>query len=594
MWSDRETQHDCLGFSSNVEVLSALCLQSDVSPLTLGIYGSWGSGKSSLMTMIRCRIEEHDTEKKVLTLWFNAWRYEGRDEAQSALIHAILAKLKDQRSLSEKAGALFKDIKKSVSALKFAKTITKSAITLTPDIQGFLDSFEKQSESVAETMESFEKKFAELVEELGLDRIVVFIDDLDRCSSQKVIETFETIKLFLNIPECTFVIGADPDKIERAIVEVFLVRSEDSHKAKPYARDYMEKIVTLPFRIPEQGFRHIACYTGMLILHKYLSDTGWQQLVEDRSTIYGTSGEIHEVLIEWATKNKASFTGGISDALGDMKQLLPNTETLARGLRGNPRQIKRALNILGLRQLLSKANGLETQPKLLVKLTVLEYVWKDFFDAVSEAVDPRTGKTDLFDEVIKAAGSDSEKGEESETVSLALEQPGLVAFIKADPELDSDTDLAPYLFLAQTALESRHAGGPRPADEEVSEIVERIMSDDRFRSKAASIQAASKPTEIVRSIVRRLETEIPNAKNPASQTHALIALRTICDAQPGLFELAVSMMSKLPQPTSDAVSLTAGALLDAASKHVTIAPTLRNRFKAPTVVQAVRRKRDAP
>lgn len=90
MWSDRESEQDFLGYTSYVNVLSETCTMKDLAPLTLGIFGPWGSGKTSLMRMLQAKVDLNAAAAKSRTLWFNAWRYEGREEAQSALIHAVL------------------------------------------------------------------------------------------------------------------------------------------------------------------------------------------------------------------------------------------------------------------------------------------------------------------------------------------------------------------------------------------------------------------------------------------------------------------------------------------------------------------------
>ena len=298
MWSDRETHQDCLGYSAYVTVLANVCTHKDLAPLTLGIFGPWGSGKTSLMHMLMEHIEATKGEKKRSVLWFNAWMYEGREEAQSALVHAILANLQKGVTLAGEAKQLIEKLMKGTSVLKLGTFIMKSAITMTPNLEDFSKCFKDESEKVANTMESFESDFKKLLDLVGIDRIVVFIDDLDRCSSSKVIETFETIKLFLNTPACTFVIGADAEKIQSAVGEVYKVANDLKRQ-----KDYLEKIVQIPFSIPSQDIRDIGCYVGMLIVGRHLNEQGWAKLAEVRPRFYNPEGSLVDVFCKWVTDN---------------------------------------------------------------------------------------------------------------------------------------------------------------------------------------------------------------------------------------------------------------------------------------------------
>src|SRR5260370_653289 len=162
---------------------------------------------------------------------------------------------------------------------------------------------------------------------------------------------------------------------------------------------------------------------------------------------------------------------------------MPYVQSLARGLRGSPRQIKRFLNIISLRRRLAKENELEVKQDLLIKLAVLEYAWEDFFNAVGETVDPATGHSALIEEVLKAATSDDGKQSESKLVTESMGRAGLVEYLLAEPKLTGKIDLNPYLFLAQTSLSRGRAVGLQPADEKAKNLAMAIESDDPIRSR---------------------------------------------------------------------------------------------------------------
>lgn len=561
MWSDCETRDDCLGFCSYVKVLADICVEKEIAPLALGIFGSWGSGKTSLMKMLKDTIDQFPENTKIRSIWFNAWRYEGKEEAQSALIHSIINKLEEGKTLGQDIKDNLKKLKDGAGILKLAKFIGKTAITLTPDIGGFVDCFRDESEKISKTMEHFEKDFEEVLFKMQISRIVVFIDDLDRCQSAKVIEVFETIKLFLNIPECTFVIGADSDKIEQAISGTYSIGKQDGAL---FAKDYLEKIIQLPFRIPEQRLPDIACYVGMLILRRHLEKDVWLGMLKERASLI-TKSSIMDGFVEWVIKNKDKFVDTkIELPTNQLKQILPYVDILARGLRGNPRQIKRFLNILDLRHRLAEENHLKITPDLLIKLTVLEYAWPKFFEELVETFDFSTGKTLLLDEIIKTKGS-LENVTDSPSLKAALEIPGLYKFIEMAPNL-SKADLSPYLFLAQTSLGSQQVTALTSLDETAKFYIDRISSDDRVRSDAAARQASKLEPSAISAIIRPLITRMVSAPNEKTLTHIIIGLDTICRQHSSCYGDVIKGMESVQFASGTGSALAANTFVANANK----------------------------
>jgi len=536
------------------------------------------------MKMLQARIQD---EQRVKTVWANAWRYEGKEEMQSALVHAILTAVTEDKTLSEEVKDLLGRIKRGTSVLKLGKFIGKTLLTMSPDVGALIDCFEAESEELAATMAKFEEDFEALLRETDLKRIVIFIDDLDRCQSGKVVETFETIKLFLDIPECTFVIGADPSKIEHAIKDHYKLDREAFEPTsgdRGFADDYIEKIVQIPFRIPEQTLPNIACYVGMLVLHNELTTEAWQSLVGSRKAITSHANGVHTGLSDWIRQQPgAAFRKSVAAARAALRSTQPFVAILAHGLRGNPRQIKRFLNILELRQLLAASNGLDVDEGVLVKVLVLEYTWKSFFTEVAANCDGDDGRSELLKECRRYREKEFDVSDSS-SLAQAVELPGLQGFLAQEPLLE-DVDLRPYLFLAQTALQ---LPGPSlgPPDETARALTEAIAQDDRIRSRAAAREAGRSEYVIASAVGRSLAAKLHTVTSLVAQVNVVNSLRLIADRHPGVLPVVVGSLMDLDAGKNEALALAVQPMLDLAEQNEIDVAQLRERFTRSSPVTA--------
>jgi predicted KAP-like P-loop ATPase len=90
MWSDNETTVDLLGFDYLVDSLEILLSQPNLLPVTVGVLGDWGSGKSSLLYMADERLS---SSGEYVTVLFSPWRYQGYEDVKAALMSAVLAEV---------------------------------------------------------------------------------------------------------------------------------------------------------------------------------------------------------------------------------------------------------------------------------------------------------------------------------------------------------------------------------------------------------------------------------------------------------------------------------------------------------------------
>lgn len=403
---DNETEVDLLNNEPIARSIVALLRDNPSKPMTIGIHGDWGAGKSSILKMIETSFAEYEN---ALCLKFNGWRYQGFEDAKIALIESIVTALITKRSLLTKAEEAVKDIFQRIDWLKLARHAGGLAMTATTGIpssdliggligklshlaedpmklatkenlqeaaneaKGLL---KPSSKKVPEEIRAFRKAFNNLLRTAGIDQLVILIDDLDRCLPDTAIETLEAVRLFLFTDSTAFVVAADEAMIEYSVRKHF-PDLPDSTGPRDYARNYLEKLIQVPFRIPALGDVETRSYVTLLLVGAELGDDheGFQKLIAKARTALREpwkGGGVDAAMLRdnLGTLDEKKGTAVIA-ALTLSDQIGP---LLARGTFGNPRQIKRFLNALLLREHTARSRefGDNFKRTVLAKLMLAE------------------------------------------------------------------------------------------------------------------------------------------------------------------------------------------------------------------------------
>lgn len=521
MWSDNETEIDLLGFEHLSNAVISIICRDDLLPATIGVYGDWGSGKSSLLRIIQKQLEEDD---ETVVLNFNGWLFEGYEDAKTALMGSILEEIIEKKRFLPTIEEKGKKLLKRVNGFKLAAGVSKIAFGLATGavpvaMSGgwdFLTLFSAVSDNAKEgkfdalkgaieeknkkeeeeeaarrrRIREFRKDFAELLDDSKIKKLVVIIDDLDRCLPDTIIETLEAIKLFLFVKNTAFILGADERLVKYAVRKRF---PELPGERVEVGRDYLEKLVQFPIRVPPLGRAEMETFIAVLFTN--LSD---ELDDEQRERARERAVRANSENLVTVNFNLAAAQELLGDKLPDkLKEQLSLAgriaPVLAAGLKGNPRQCKRFLNTLLMRLDMAAFRKVALQQRILAKLMLLEYFKPESFrrlaelqteqrgkprelalleQSVRKADEPKANeKTDDGEETAdkKQNGKAEQKGknqnakQESESKMLEtaakldgefqiwLNQPWTRNWLELEPPL-GDVDLHPYFFFSRDLL----------------------------------------------------------------------------------------------------------------------------------------------
>lgn len=499
MWSDNETSDDLFGFRVHADLVRELIMDPAVLPATIGVYGDWGGGKSSIMQMLRDDLEketagenaEANPYKGVVVLYFNGWLFEGYDDAKAALLSSILTALRDHKRFGPKIKERACKLLKRVDYMRAARMLFTGALAggvaaatggvglaaIVPALaagalEGVKDSapdatkeaLEKGAEmnpdEALSDIRQFRDDFAKMLTESDIQTLVVLIDDLDRCSPDRIIENLEAIKLFLNVPNTAFVIGADRRIIRQAVAWRYreTLKASADGQSDPSERlvdDYLEKLIQIPYRLPRLSPSEIETYLTLLFCKRHLEPALFSRVCEesrnqranDRYCAFAQTNAL-EVL-----KN-ATLPPKLSEALRIGAGIASQVTDV---LQGNPRQVKRFLNAFFLRRKLADVAKLdEVKDEILVKLMLLEYAAPKLFDKLFASMDGQTGLVGILAEL--EPQPDSKTGAAPSAPKDGLpEWAQMTRWLALEPQL-ANIDLRDYMWVTRDRLGSTMSG----------------------------------------------------------------------------------------------------------------------------------------
>ena len=591
--TDNETSIDLLNNEAIAITIINLLRERPDRPLTIGVHGDWGAGKSSVLEMIEAGFSG---DGKVLCLKFNGWRFQGFEDAKIALIEGIVTGLVESRPALTKASIAVREVFNSIDWLKVAKKSGGLALTAftgipTPDqistivstLNGMLvdpgqfankeslttaidgvKSILKPAETknVPEEIEAFRKAFDQLLKDAGIEQLVVLIDDLDRCLPDTAIETLEAIRLFVFTARTAFVIAADEAMIEYAVRKHFPDLPETTGP-RDYARNYLEKLIQVPFRIPALGETETRIYVTLLLAGAELGedDSGYAELIKAarlRLKRPWESAPLDAATVNKALGDKAAKAHNammLSDQIGPI---------LASGAKGNPRQIKRFLNTLLLRKCTADVRGFGDEIKLpvLAKLMLAERFLPSLFEQIATvAVTHPYGRcvdlaaledaSTLNDNgtqgtEIKEKSSDEKALKtlvaiESSILSEWKASQSIVAWACVQPSL-AEIDLRPYLFATK---DKKDYFGPASALGNLAKVAEKLFGS-KLSVQALESELKQLAHPEAEKLFEAVRTKIMSGDIFDTQPAGVDGMAVLVKAQPSLQGKLLDFLHALP------------------------------------------------
>jgi predicted KAP-like P-loop ATPase len=565
MWNDNETRSDSIDYSHLIGAVTGIIDNPALLPSSIGIFGDWGSGKSSLMGMVEDKYKE---VADVLVIRFNGWLFEGYEDAKTVLMSRIVDEIIEKRTLEEKALKLAVKLLQKIDLMKIGSSVIKHgaaflaagppglAISTGIEALGKLKSedYEKYIKDKKEkkdpdhqlrtNINEFHWHFEELLKETGVKKVIVFIDDLDRCSPDTIIGTLEAIKLFLFAKDTAFVIGADERLIRYAVRRRFPEIPGDSTEV---GRDYLEKLIQYPIRIPPMNAVELTNYVNLLFA-ELLMDPGEfgivkGQIMQEKQKRFDFTFDVNN-----ADAFLNNFTTDLRDSFQLSAQVVPILRVI---LNGNPRQTKRFLNTLLIRHNMARARGVDLNKRVLAKIMLLEYFRPEVFDTFHRLQADNGGVIPNIKALETKAGEWNNSstvtppGAASPEEDLLLKDPWTRDWLASAPSLDQK-DLGPHYYFSRDKLAVKDLRLQRMSPR-AQEFYKAMTSDTDAVFAKALTETPTLNAGDAGVVFEAMCQKTRESGTDRDDKSPMVRLFLFCEKRPDLHSQMLAFLDKLPE-----------------------------------------------
>ena len=303
------------------------------TPMTIGIQGSWGTGKTSLLNMIKREIEEDANSNLYKQIYINAWEHSILsipEESLFKIVNDILNQIAPKDSKIKEAS---KKLLTQATRLGVAATMGRAVSGIADEMLISSDSTIRELKNQLNEVITIDKSYAKLI---------IYIDDLDRINPPDAVAILELLKNVFDLPQCIFVLAIDYDVVVKGLRSKY---NEQSSENEYEYRAFFDKIIQLPFQMP----------TGQYSIGDYVS-----QLMEEINFFSGDD------------LNKKD--------LREIEFIVKNT------IQENPRSLKRLINYLSLIKILHEDKNSNINSKdekmLLFAILCLQIAFPDIYSVL--------------------------------------------------------------------------------------------------------------------------------------------------------------------------------------------------------------------